>query len=250
MADSNQPQRLSQIQTLWSVVAQAGGAGPTQVVNTAQEKLLERYGKVVHRYLLGALRDPDAADELSQEFALRFIQGNLQGADQKRGRFRDFLKGVLFHLIGDFHRRRKKSPLPMMAEFDPAAPSQNTADSDREFAASWRSELLNRAWHGLSQHDEETGQSLNAVLRFRAEHTEMRSEQMAELLSLKMAKPLTAAGVRQTLHRAREKFAELLVDEVAQTLADPTLADLEQELIDIDLYEYCRPALERLDNMR
>jgi hypothetical protein len=48
MADSNQPQRPSQIQTLWSVVAQAGGEGPTQVVDTAQEKLLERYGKVVH----------------------------------------------------------------------------------------------------------------------------------------------------------------------------------------------------------
>lgn len=247
MADSNQPQRLSQIQTLWSVVAQAGGEGPTQVVYTAQEKLLERYGKVVHRYLLGALRDPDAADELSQEFALRFIQGNLQGADRQRGRFRDFLKGVLFHLIGDFHRRRKKTPLPLMAELDPAASAHDIADSDREFAASWRTELLNRAWQGLSQHDEASGQSLNAVLRFRAEHADMRSEQMAELLSLQLDKPLTAAGVRQTLHRAREKFAELLVDEVAQTLVDPTLADLEQELIDVDLYEYCRPALERLE---
>jgi hypothetical protein len=156
------------------------------------------------------------------------------------------LKGVLFHRIGDFHRRRKKTPLPLVAEFDPAASLNETAESDREFAASWRTELLNRARQGLSQHDAESGQSLNAVLRFRAEHVDMRSEQMAELLSLQLDKPLTAAGVRQTLHRAREKFAELLVDKVAQTLVDPTLADLEQELIDVDLYEYCRPALERL----
>ena len=42
-------------------------------------------------------------------------------------------------------------------------------------------------------------------------------------------------GSRQIARRAREKFAEILVDE-AQTLVDPTLPDLEQELIDVDLY--------------
>jgi hypothetical protein len=48
------------------------------------------------------------------------------------------------------------------------------------------------------------------------------------------------------LHRAREKFAEILVDEVLHTLAEPTLQDLEQELIDVDLHEFCSPALDQL----
>src|SRR5436190_23985189 len=137
MTESNSPQRLSQIQTLWTVVCQAGGDGSTLVVNTAQERMLERYGKVVHRYLLGALRDPDAADEISQEFALRFIRGDLRGADRQRGRFRDFLKGVLFHLIGDYHRRRKKDPQPLPAELDPAAPANDASISEGKFMESW-----------------------------------------------------------------------------------------------------------------
>ena len=43
-----------------------------------------------------AHRDKDAADELSQEFALRFVRGDLKGADRERGWFRDFLKGCCF----------------------------------------------------------------------------------------------------------------------------------------------------------
>ena len=54
-----------------------------------------------------------------------------------------------------------------------------------------------------------------------------------------------AGGVRQTLHRARERFADLLLDEVIQSLDHPDAERLEQELIDLALLEYCRPALER-----
>jgi len=246
MTESSTPQRLSQIQTLWTVVRQACGAGPTQIVNTAQQQMLERYGKVVHRYLLGALRDPDVADEISQEFALRFVQGDLNGADRQRGRFRDFLKGVLFHLIGDYHRRRKKGPQPLPIELDPAASTHDASISDVEFLESWRSELLDGAWKALSRHQDETGQPFHTVLRYRAEHPDLRSEAVAEQLSGQLEKPLNATSVRQTLHRAREKFAEILVEEVLHTLDHPTIDELEQELIDLNLHEYCGPALDRL----
>ena len=86
--------RLSQIQTLWTVICRAHGDGPQEAVRAAQEQLMARYGKVVQRYLLAALRDPHAAEELAQEFALRFVRGDLKGADRERGRFRDFLAEV------------------------------------------------------------------------------------------------------------------------------------------------------------
>jgi hypothetical protein len=56
---------------------------------------------------------------------------------------------------------------------------------------------------------------------------------------------LTAVGVRQLLHRARERFADLLLEEVAQSLDAPTPELLEQELIDLRLLDCCRTALER-----
>lgn len=249
MADSTPPQRLSQIQTLWTVICQAGGEGPTHVVSTAQEQMLLRYGKVVHKYLLGAVRDSDVADEISQEFALRFVRGDLRGADRNRGRFRDYLKGVLFHLIGDYHRRRKKSPQELPVQVEPAV-SPSDIEADGQFLENWRSELLNRTWKALAELERQTGQPFHTVLHFRAEHPQVHSEEMAETIGHQLGKPISAASVRQTLHRAREKFAEMLVDEVAQTLANPTLQDLEEELIDVNLLEYCRPALERLANQR
>jgi RNA polymerase sigma-70 factor (ECF subfamily) len=246
MSQSGLPQRLSQIQTLWTVVCRARGDEGTKGVIIAQEQLLARYGKVVHRYLLGALRDADAADELSQEFALRFVRGDLQGADPTRGRFRDFLKGVLCHLIGDYHRRRQKQPLPLLAEHEPAAAAAETVASDEQFLVSWRNELLNRAWSALLALEQESGKPFHAVLRCRAAQPDLRSEQMASELSLQLGKEVTAAWVRQTLHRARDRFAEALVDEVVQTLCEPTVGELEQELIDIGLMEYCRPILAKM----
>src|SRR5262245_9344598 len=238
--------RLSQIQTLWTVVCRAGGDDSTRVVNAAQEQLLARYGKAVHRYLLGALRDQDTADELFQEFALRFVRGDLGGADPARGRFRDYLKGVLSHLIGDFYRRRRKQPLALHGEFEPAAAADEPIGSDEDFLKSWQNELLNRAWGALLQLEVENEQPFHTVLKFRAANPEMRSEQMATELSNQLGKTVNAAWVRQTLHRAREKFAEALVEEVVQTLESPTVSMLEQELIDIGLIEYCRPFLSKL----
>jgi hypothetical protein len=45
------------------------------------------------------------------------------------------------------------------------------------------------------------------------------------------------------LHRAREKFAELLIDAVAQSVEPATAEQVEQELGELGLLVYCRPAL-------
>jgi RNA polymerase sigma-70 factor (ECF subfamily) len=101
MAD--QPSRLSGIETLWSVVRRAHG-DTTVVVRPAQEQLLARYGGAVQRYLRACLRGEDAAAEVFQEFALRFVRGDFRHADPARGRFRDFVKTALRHLVVDYHR--------------------------------------------------------------------------------------------------------------------------------------------------
>lgn len=245
MQRSTTEPKLSRIETLWTLVCQVQ-QGTVVSAATAQEKLLVRYSPAIQRYLLGALRDPEAADELYQEFALRFVRGDLKGADRQRGRFRDFVKGVLFHLIADHHRRRQRRPLPLCDDLPEPAADEPTAESDRQFLENWRGELLSRVWNALSEHQAKTGQPFFAVLQFRAEHPDLRSEQMAQQLGPRLGKPVTAAAIRQTLHRAREKFAELLLDEVAQTLENPTVDQLEEELIDIGLHEYCRPALEQM----
>ena len=100
------------------------------------------------------------------------------------------------------------------------------------FLTSWRNELLNRAWGSLAELEQQSGKPFHAVLQFRAAHPDVRSEQMARELSDQMGKEVNAAWVRQNLHRARDRFAEALVNEVVQTLRNPTVSDLEQELIE------------------
>jgi DNA-directed RNA polymerase specialized sigma24 family protein len=234
--------RLSRIDTLWTVVCQA--KDPDDAVRAAQRCMLERYSGAVRRYLLGATRDEDAADELAQEFALRFLRGGLRGAAPGRGRFRDYVKGVLIHLVANYHDGARKK-LVRFGVRHPEPADDSPADQEQAFLTGWRDELLARAWAALGAQERATGQPFHTVLRYRAEHPDASSEGMAEALQATLARPLTAAGVRQTLHRARDRFADLLLDEIAAGLRNPTAADLEEELIDLGLLEYCRPALLR-----
>jgi RNA polymerase sigma-70 factor (ECF subfamily) len=237
-------QRLSLIPTLWSLVCQAHH-GPAEAASCARQRLLERYGGAVHRYLRRLLGDADAADEVFQEFALQLLQGDLRGANPERGRFRNFVKGTLVHLVADFRKQRRKWPGPLPADAAALAADPADMESERQFVESWCDELLARAWAGLAEIDARTGQHLYAVLRFRADNPEMRSPQLAKQLAARLGKPFTAVGVRQTLHRARERFADLLLDEVSHSLENTGAEQLEEELVELGLLEYCRPALER-----
>jgi RNA polymerase sigma factor (sigma-70 family) len=238
--------RIGTITTRWSLLDRAHG-GDDEVAQTARQQLLERYGGAVRRYLRKVMSDPDAADDVFQEFALRLMRGDLSGATPDRGRFRNFVKGTLFHLISDYrkHERRWPRPLPdgsLQADGDATA-----EESDRQFLESWRDELLAHAWAGLADADAQTGQAGYDVLRFRAQHPELRSGEMAEQLTAQLGKPFTAAGVRQILHRARERFANLLLAEVSSSVDSVLREELEAELVDVGLLEYCRPALEACD---
>jgi RNA polymerase sigma-70 factor (ECF subfamily) len=242
MQDENLDQRLSLIPTLWSLVYRAHGSG-VETANAAREQLLERYGSAVRRYLRKVLRDPDATADVFQEFALSLVHGDLHGADPRRGRFRNFVKGTLFHLVADYCKQRRRWPWPLPDDRAALVAAPDNTESDRHFDESWRDELLARAWGALADLEATTGQPFYTVLRLRAEHPEIRSPQLAEELAARLGRPISPASVRQTLHRAREKFAALLLDEVTHSLNDPTVDQVQQELAELGLLEYCRPAV-------
>jgi RNA polymerase sigma-70 factor (ECF subfamily) len=245
MAQQDTSKHLSRISTLWTMVADAKG-GPGEAATAAQQELLQRYSRAVHRYLQSALRNRDAADELAQEFFFRFLRGDCKGANPQRGRFRDYLKGVLSHLIADYYRRQRTQAQPLSADnAEEVTSSGGAAECDRQFLQSWRDELLGRTWDALARLQEENGQPFHAVLCFRIQHPDLRSAQMAEQLSEQLHQPVTADWVRQNLHRGREKFADLLLAEVADTLKEPTAAELAEELSDLGLLSYCHTALNR-----
>jgi RNA polymerase sigma-70 factor (ECF subfamily) len=203
---------------------------------------LQRYGGAVRRYLLAILRDHHAADDLTQEFGLRLVRGDFRHVDPQRGHFRHYVKTVLRHLVSDYQKKAQTLARPLAAN-SPALANLvcPTDEADPRFLESWREELLARTWEALAA----AQPSYYTVLRFRAAHPKLASEQTAEQLARQLGKSLSAAGLRQMLHRARALFADLLIEEVAQSFERPTAEQLEEELRELGLLAYCQPALDR-----
>jgi DNA-directed RNA polymerase specialized sigma24 family protein len=238
MSDTPQSPRLDKISTSWTLLAQAHGDGDEAAA--ARSLLLKRYGGAVRRYLGAVLRDDAAADDVTQEFGLALVEGKLGKAAAGRGRFRDYVKAALLHLVSRHRKQQQRQPRPTAAV--PEAAAAPADDAERAFLESWRAELLARTWEALA----EAQVTFFTVLHFRSVHLDMPATQMAEELAVQLGKALTPAGVRQLLHRARALFADLLLVEVAQSLSDaPTRGELEAELTELNLLAYCQSALDR-----
>jgi len=237
---------ISQLQTRWSLVRQAHGEDPA-AARDALTMLVHRYQTAVYRYLLCLVRQSDVADELFQEFALKLARGDLRNASSERGQFRKYLKTVLFSLVRNHHS--KKLQQQRLQERIGVNADTDLADSDPsdDFDNAWRSALLSRTWAALRDRDQRTGQHFFEVLHLRAENPELKSSQMAEQLNQagKFEPPLSAENTRKLLQRAREMYADLLLEEVGASLETDDLERLEEEIAALNLYNYCRPALDR-----
>lgn len=247
-SDEQLEQHLSQILTTWTLFHQAHD-GDADAAAEAQRRLLLRYGTPAYRYLLAAVRDEEAAEELFQEFALRFVRGDFHRADPGRGRFRQFLKTALINLVHD-HRRKatRRGPVPLAdAGLDPADSSEPEpgGEEDERFVALWRAELLDRAWKSLADFETRSGQLLHTVLRDRTDHPDDKAPEIAVRLSAHLGREVSPEWVRKRLFLAREKFTDLIVEEVAASLESPTPEAIEDELIELGLLDRCRAALDR-----
>jgi RNA polymerase sigma-70 factor (ECF subfamily) len=230
---------LNDISTVWSEVRLAHQGAP-DICSQAQARLLERYETAIRRYLLGALRNRDAADEVYQNFAVRFLRGDFRHADPRRGRFRHLLKTALSHLINDYRRQVQKRPVSLKGV-------ERVASSDEEdiqFHAIWRSQLIERCWMALAQDQSLSGRLHHDLLRLRMAFPDVKSEDLARRMATRLGRPVSADWVRKQMHRARRRLIALFVDEVAQTLVSPTFEGLEDELQALGMLDRCRGALQ------
>lgn len=239
--------RLNQISTVWTLVRRAHSSAD-DVRTAAQVALLERYQRAIYRYLARSLnQDYDAADEVFQDFTLRFVRGDFKGADPGRGRFRDYVKRAILNLIIDHQKqmvRHRDQGAQAPDHLDNvAAPGD---DPEEQFLQCWRKELLDRAWEALATAANPDGPPFYEVLRRSCEDGQLTSEELARQLTaeLQPARPFTDAGVRKVLQRAREKFGSCLLAEVSRSLETSGRQALEEELRALGFWMFCRKALE------
>jgi DNA-directed RNA polymerase specialized sigma24 family protein len=236
---------LDEIPTQWSLLRlahqDATAAGP------ARQALLLRYNGAIRRYIGGMIRNPHDADEVAQDVVVRLMRGDFAGADSRRGRFRDLLGASVRNMVRNFwnkQNRRRGANLDLAyvegGSVDPAAAA------DAGWLAHWQSSVLDLAWHALEESQRATpGNVFYTLLRLRAEHPDDDSSRLAELLTRATGKSFRADNVRQQLRRARLRFAELLLEEIARGLAEPTPENVQEELVALGLMDYVRDFLPR-----
>ncbi|MGC8639921.1 MAG: RNA polymerase sigma factor [Isosphaeraceae bacterium] len=237
---------LSELSTQWTMLFQANHGTPEQMSDALRIMML-RYEGAVHRYLLKAVGDPEVVRELDQEFALRFLKGKFLKYDPRLGRFRDYVKRAVRNLMMDHHRRQAKTRR-LDTDYDQAVIADSSVDEiDEQIITAWRDELLDRTWNALEDLEKRTGQPHHTILKYRARHPDLNSDEMARGLADVLGKSLSSSALRNRLQHAREKWVGLLVDEVKASLRTPSREQVEEELAELRLLHYCKPVMARLN---
>ena len=84
------------------------------------------------------------------------------------------------------------------------------------------------------------------MLRSKVDNPDLPSHELAGKLSTTFKRPITGEPCASS-QRSRSKFVGYLFTEVRASLDRPTEADLEEELIDLNLFHYCRPYMKHQD---
>jgi len=218
--------RLDQISTRWEAVRD-----PVRFVM--------RYAPAIERFLRVLVKNPQDAEDVSQEFLAGVFRRGFPPESNLHGRFRNYLIAAVRN-AARAHFRRKSPATLANADLEAIPDGHGShAQADREWLNSWRQCLLDRVWEALENHQRKSPDSqYHAVLRLAADHPNENSQALASRAGLR------PEAYRKQLSRARRKFARLLVDEVARTLAVPTPLAIEEELLDLELMAYVRDQMQ------
>src|SRR5262249_31980480 len=141
------------------------------------------------------------------------------------------------------HLRRKQRQPRAVDALQNTVPDPESA-ADREWLREWQACVLERAWRALERHQRGSPDNLSyTVLRLHVDHPEDDSPALADPAASASGRPLSPDAYRKQLSRARRLFAQLIVNEVVQTLNCPTSEEILEELAEIGLRDHVVPYL-------
>ena len=220
--------------THWSVVltAQSGSLAAQK----ALEKLCRTYWWPLYGFVRRQGYTPEEAQDLTQSFfALLLERKDFDAVHREKGRLRSYLLVSLKNFLGKAKRRemtikrgegRPVVPLEELlarerADLEPA----DTLSADRIYERRWALTLLEQV---LARLEEEYRVAGNAA--FFEQLKQMLADEPDRPSQAKIAHEMgmTENAVKQAFHRLRQRYRELLREEIAHTVAVP--GDVEDEL--------------------
>ena len=219
--------------TRWTLVVAAGDPRRKDA-RSALVSLCEKYWYPLYAYLRRRGYAPDQAQDLTQEFFMRVLEGRyLDRADPEKGRFRSFLLTSLKFFVADEEDRQRAHKrgggMVVSLEFssgedryqrEPA----HDENPERIFERRWALSVLDRVVERLRSEFVQHG---------RSEHFErlkvfLLGQSEAPYAALAREMNTSEGALKVAIHRLRKRYRELFRQEIADTVADP--AEVESEL--------------------
>jgi RNA polymerase sigma-70 factor (ECF subfamily) len=219
--------------TRWTLVVAAGDPRRKDA-RSALVSLCENYWYPLYAYLRRRGYQADPAQDLTQEFFIRVLEGQyLDRADPEKGRFRSFLLTSLKFFVADEEdrQRARKRGGGQLVPFEFSSGEEryqrepaHDETPERIFERRWALSVLDRVVEKLRDEFVQHG---------RLEHFErlkifLLGQSDAPYAALALEMNTSEGALKVAIHRLRKRYRERLLQEIADTVADP--AEVESEL--------------------
>jgi RNA polymerase sigma-70 factor (ECF subfamily) len=220
--------------TRWSLVVAAQHRSQPEA-GQALAELCRLYWYPLYGYIRSRGHGHDEAQDLTQEFFARLLEKDgLAAVDQNKGRFRSFLLAACQHFLANQHdhdraQKRGGGRQSVSIDFRDAdgryghEPAHGETP-ERLFERRWALALLERVLARLRGEYEAAGRGrLFHCLKARltGDRAVPHAQAAAEL-------GVTEGAIKVAVHRLRQRYRELLRDEIGQTVDDP--GQVEEEI--------------------
>ena len=219
--------------THWSVVLAAANEEAPEAA-AALERLCRIYWYPLYAYVRREGHSATDAQDLTQEFFARLLARNsLARVAPEKGKFRSFLLAALRHFLSDqrdWVRAAKRGGGVEVLSLDAQEAEERYRlepvehlTAERIYERRWAMTLLEQAINRLREETAAAGKSelFEHLRSFVAGDSEVTCSGVASELGL------SESAVKSAVHRLRQRYRELVRDEIAHTVADPAEIDAE-----------------------
>ena len=218
--------------TRWSLVVAAGDPHRKEA-RSALVSLCESYWYPLYAYLRRRGYSSDQAQDLTQEFFVRMIEGRyLDRAEPEKGRFRAFLLTSLKFFVADEDDRRRARkrgggmvvPLEFSSgerryQLEPA----HDETPERIYERRWALSVLDRVVEKLRNEFVQHGRPVH----FERLKVFLLGQSDAPYAALAQELNTSEGALKVAIHRLRKRYRELFRQEIADTVADPAAVESE-----------------------
>ena len=219
--------------TDWSLVASAQRISPE--AQTALEKICQTYWRPLYAFVRREGCTREEAQDLTQAFFERFLERrDLNVIRREKGRLRSYLLASIKNFLANERNRsmtikRGEGRWPISLDdlttdvgldLEPA----NHFSADRIFEHRWALAVLEQVFVRLEQEYQIT----KRTLQFERFKNLLVDEDRPSRSQLAREFAMNENAVKQAFHRFRQRYREILRDEIARTVAAP--GDVENEL--------------------